>query len=111
MQCTGPSNLNCLIGWPCAQVSYLVVYGSLPNTSQLQRWTEAVMRHSGAAGCWLAVLWGCGRPPVLLKLSEAALAVLRSVRPAPLPPMQRCRCLWRRRLPRCRTTRTPWAPS
>jgi citrate synthase len=28
------------------EVSYLVVYGSLPNTSQLQRWTEAVMRHS-----------------------------------------------------------------
>ena len=32
------------------QVSYLVVYGSLPTGDQLGRWTEAVMRHSGAAG-------------------------------------------------------------
>jgi citrate synthase len=28
------------------EVSYLVVYGSLPTPSQMQRWSEAVMRHS-----------------------------------------------------------------
>ncbi|PSC76850.1 citrate synthase [Micractinium conductrix] len=28
------------------EVSYLVVYGSLPTGGQMQRWTEAVMRHS-----------------------------------------------------------------
>lgn len=28
------------------QVSYLVVYGSLPSAEQLARWEEAVMRHS-----------------------------------------------------------------
>lgn len=41
--------LHFLHGHCPPQVSYLVVYGSLPNTRQLQRWTEAVMRHSGAA--------------------------------------------------------------
>jgi len=42
------SRLLCICVLPCnVQVSYLVVYGSLPTSGQLQRWTEAVMRHSG----------------------------------------------------------------
>ena len=30
----------------CLQVAYLIVYGNLPTAQQLQRWEEAVMRHS-----------------------------------------------------------------
>ncbi len=28
------------------QVAYLLVYGHLPPRAELERWTEAVMRHS-----------------------------------------------------------------
>lgn len=40
------------------EVSYLVVYGHLPGADQLERWEEAVMRHSGETLLfWCNVFW------------------------------------------------------